>query len=207
MQPQHDITQLLGRVAVGDRSAADELLPLVYSELRTLAESHFRRARPGHTLQPTALVHEAFVRLTDRTDIDFASRREFLFMASRAMRNILVDHARAKSRAKRGGDRARVTLGPGGPADPVSRTGAETLDLLALHEALEELATLDERKGRLVELRFFGGLSLEQSAEALDIARSTASEDWRLARAWLRRKLDESKLDEGDADARRETAP
>ncbi|MEM7754379.1 MAG: ECF-type sigma factor, partial [Planctomycetota bacterium] len=134
MQPQHDITQLLGRVAVGDRSAADELLPLVYGELRALAESHFRRERPGHTLQPTALVHEAFVRLTDRTDIDWASRREFLFMASRAMRNILVDHARAKSRAKRGGDRARVTLGPGGPggpADPASRTGADTLDLLA----------------------------------------------------------------------------
>ncbi|MEL7474074.1 MAG: ECF-type sigma factor [Planctomycetota bacterium] len=185
-QPRDEVTQLLGRVAEGDRRAVEEVLPLVYAELRSLAESHFRHERANHTLQPTALVHEAFLKLVDQQGVDWSSRRQFFFLASRAMRNILIDHARTKNRAKRGGDRDRVELA----TDPEGPASTDSLDLLALDEALQELASLDERKARLVELRFFGGLTLDQAAETLEVARSTASEDWRLARAWLRRRLE-----------------
>lgn len=182
----NEVTLLLGRVAQGDASAAEQLLPKVYAELRALAESHFRAERSSHTLQPTALVHEAYLRLVDMPDLDWPSRRQFFFLASRVMRNILVDHARGRNRVKRGGDVAKVALAH----EPAATPEPDTLDLLALDQALADLASLDERKARLVELRFFGGLTLEQAAEALDVARSTASEDWRLARAWLRRRLE-----------------
>ncbi|MHC4947694.1 MAG: sigma-70 family RNA polymerase sigma factor [Planctomycetota bacterium] len=183
---QETVTRLLGEVAEGRTDAASELLPLVYDELRALAGAYFRNERDNHTLQPTALVHEAYMRLVGQQSIEFRSRRQFFVVAAKAMRNILVDHARTKRRQKRGGGRAPVALDP----DRVSVDPANELDMLALDEALERLAALDERKARLVELRFFGGLTSEQAADVLDIARSTAAEEWRMARAWLYRELD-----------------
>lgn len=163
-----------------------QLIALLHDELRVIAAGMFRNERADHTLQPTAVVNEACVRLLGGQTLPSMERAQFFALAARVMRNVLIDHARAAGRDKRGGDRGRVTLG-----DPAS-TRTESIgldDLAALDEALEELAKLDERKARLVELRFFGGLGLEQSAEFLGIARSTASEDWRMARAWLLRRI------------------
>ena len=163
-----------------------QLIALLHDELRAIAGGMFRDERANHTLQPTAVVNEACLRMLGGQTLPPMQRAQFFALASRVMRHVLIDHARAAGRDKRGGDRHRVTLG-----DPAS-TRAESVgldDLAALDEALDELAKLDERKARLVELRFFGGLGLEQSAEFLGIARSTASEDWRMARAWLLRRL------------------
>lgn len=182
---QTTVTRLLNEASGGRREALSELLPLVYEELRRLAEAYFRNERDAHTLQPTALVHEAFVKLAGGGEVRATSRGQFLALAAKAMRNILVDHARARDREKRGGGWARVTLTV---AD--AKAGADReLDVLALHEALERLSALDERKGRLVELRFFGGLGEREAAEVLGVARSTAAEEWRMARAWLGREL------------------
>jgi RNA polymerase sigma factor (TIGR02999 family) len=183
---QHeDLTILLGRAAAGEAAAAAELLPLVYDELRKLAGAYFRDERRSHTLQPTALVHEAYIRLVNQPDIAWESRRQFFVLAARAMRNILVDHARGKRREKRGGGWGRVAIDDVKASDAAS----DTLDLIALDEALERLATLDERKARLVELRFFGGLTSEEAAKVLEISRSTAADEWRMARAWLLREM------------------
>lgn len=162
------------------------LVAILHDELRAIATGLFRNERAGHTLQPTAVVNEACVRLLGGRTLEPMERAQFFALAARVMRNVLIDHARAAGRDKRGGGMGRVTLG-----DPAS-TKADSIgleDLAALDEALDELATLDERKARLVELRFFGGLSLEQAAEYLGIARSTASDDWRMARAWLLRRI------------------
>jgi RNA polymerase sigma factor (TIGR02999 family) len=162
------------------------LIGVLHEELRGMAGALFRGERADHTLQPTALVSEACVRLLAGATIEPMDRARFFALASKVMRQVLIDHARTAGRDKRGGRRHRVTLG-----DPAGSGPAEVdlLDLLALDEALEELAALDERKARLVELRFFGGLSLDDSAKLLGIARSTASDDWRMARAWLLRRL------------------
>lgn len=173
----------MNSAAGGRTSAVSELLPIVYGELRALAETFFRHQKPSHTLQPTALVHEAYLKLVDQA-ISWSSRNQFFVVASKAMRSILVDHARGKRRIKRGGDIERLTLS----VDP-SAPEPDELPIEAIDAALMRLSTLDERKARLVELRFFGGLTLEQAAEVLDLARSTAAEEWRSARAWLYTEL------------------
>ena len=182
---QTTVTRLLNEASGGRSEALSELMPLVYDEMRALAEGYFRRERDAHTLQPTALVHEAFVKLAGGGEIRATSRGQFLALAAKAMRNILVDHARGRDREKRGGGWSRVTL----TVADASAGRAKEIDVLALNEALERLTALDERKGRLVELRFFGGLTEEQASEVMGMARSTASEEWRMARAWLGREL------------------
>lgn len=191
---QQEATKLLIRASEGEIAAAADLLPLVYDELRSLAESFFSNERRDHTLQPTALVHEAYARLVDQTAIEFKSRNQFFVLAAKAMRNILVDHARARNRLKRGGgghwQEVTISQIEQSIADQ-NPESAETPgpDLEAVHEALARLQTFDERKAKLVELRFFAGLTIEAAADILGIARSTATEDWRMARAWLHREL------------------
>ncbi len=181
------VTRLLNQVAAGESAAAEELFPLVYDQLRALASRYFRDQAAGHTLQPTALVHEAYMKLVGPTDIHWRSRGQFLVLASKAMRSILVDHARGKNRAKRGGGWQRVSIDVAEAFRPVGGVGA--LDMLALDEALNKLAELDTRQEQLVELRFFGGLKAEQAAEVLGISTTTATDQWRVARAWLQRLL------------------
>jgi RNA polymerase sigma factor (TIGR02999 family) len=174
-----DVTYLLTAIERGDPDAAGRLWPLVYDELRRLAGAQMAREKAGHTLDATALVHEAYLRLAGGEEVGFANRRHFFAAAAQAMRRILVEHARGKGRQKRGGGGRREHLDLDGMA------GAPAEDLLALHDALEQLAGHDPVKARLVELRFFAGLTLEQAAEALDISLSTADRAWRYARAWL----------------------
>lgn len=180
-----EVTRLLNAAAAGDGAAVNDLMPMVYGALRSLAADLFLDERRQHTLQPTALVHEAYVRLVRQRSVDWQSRAQFFVIAAQAMRNILVDHARGRDRHKRGGGWGRVTLDGVhvDDGDPLA------LDMLALHEALTRLAAMDARKARLVELRFFAGLSAEDAADLLGIARSTAAEEWRFARAWLHRDL------------------
>ncbi len=170
--------------ADGSDSAASELLALVYDELHALARQMFADQRPGGTLQPTALVHEAYLRLV-RLEVDWSSRAQFFVIAARAMRSVLIDHARSRGRNKRGGGWQRVAL------TVVEETPSprDEVPVEAIDAALVELSELDDRKARLVELRFFGGLSSEQAAGILGISRSTAAEDWRTARAWLHDRL------------------
>ena len=184
-QSSEDVTQLLVRWEGGDRAALDALMPLVEQELRQLARSYLRRERGGHTLQPTALVNEAYLKLVDQRDARWQSRAHFYGVAAQLMRRILVDHARARHAQKRGGPQYAVTLSE---ADRVSSQPA--LDILAVHEALEELAALDPQQARVVELKFFGGLTIEETAEALNVSHATVERDWKAARAWLRRKLE-----------------
>ena len=186
MQRPEGITQLLVDWSNGDQKALDKLMPLVYSELRRQAGNYLRRERPGHTLQPTALVNEAYLKLIDQKNAKWQNRAQFFGVAAQLMRRILVDHARQHQAAKRGGsDQQRLSI-----------TSAEKLvkqpevDLLALHEALEELTAIDPQQERIVELRFFGGLSIEETAEVLGIGHATVERDWKMARAWLRRKLE-----------------
>jgi RNA polymerase sigma factor (TIGR02999 family) len=175
-----DITHLLEAIERGDSDASGRLWPLVYAELRRLAAAQMAREKAGHTLDATALVHEAYVRLAGDAEAGFANRRHFFASAAQAMRRILVESARARGRAKRGGGRRREhpdldALAAGGPAD----------DLLALHDALEQFAAHHPLEAKLVELRFFAGLTLEEAAACLDISLSTANRAWRYARAWL----------------------
>lgn len=179
-----DVTQILKRASDGDDSAVNRLMPLVYDELRALAESYLQTERPDHTLQATALVHEAYVRLIKQEDVEWQNRAHFFAVAAQAIRRILVDHARGHQRAKRGGDRQRVCL----DEDEVI-TEERGLDLLALDEAMEKLAGLNERQSRIVELRFFGGLTAKEVAEVLGVSSRTVDGDWGMARAWLRREL------------------
>ena len=181
-----DITGILKRASRGDDSAVKQLMPLVYDELRALAESYLQQERPDHTLQATALVHEAYIRLIRQEDVEWQSRAHFFGVAAQAIRRILVDHARGHERAKRGGGRRRVRLDE--DVAPVKR---RDLDLLALDEAMKRLADFHQRAARVVELRFFGGLSREEVGEFLGISLRTVGADWRLARAWLRRELRE----------------
>jgi RNA polymerase sigma factor (TIGR02999 family) len=175
-----DVTQILAAAEAGDPDAAGQLWPLVYGELRRLAAAQMAREQVGHTLDATALVHEAYVRLAADADRGFASRRHFFAAAARAMRHILVENARAKGREKRGGGRKREQL----DLDDLVVGGPDE-DLLTLDEALEKFAAHDPVKAKLVELRFFAGLTLEQTAECLDVSLSTADRAWRYSRAWL----------------------
>ena len=160
--------------------APDDLLPLVYEELRRLAASYLRRERPGHTLQPTALVHEAYMRLIEQRQLNWSNRAHFMALAAVMMRRILVNHARDRIARKRGGGAEHVPLTLAGEG-----IGAAEVSLLDLHEALERLSEADPRKGRIVELKFFGGLTTEEIAETLGISAATVERDWKFARAWL----------------------
>ncbi len=180
-----EITQMLREWSGGKPEALDNLLPLVYTELHRQAASFLRKERPGHTLQTTALINEAYLKLIDRRDVNWESRTHFFAVAAQAMRRILVDHARAKHRRKRGGDNIKLSL-----EDATLVAAKEKgVDLIALDEALNKLAEFDAQQARVVELRYFSGLSLEETAEALHVSRATVARDWEAARAWLHREL------------------
>lgn len=178
-----DVTRLLEAINAGTDGAREALVPVVYGELRILAESYMRKERPGHTLQPTALVNEAWMKLADQDRVEWKGRAHFFGIAAQSMRRILVDHHRKRSAARRGGGN-NVTL-----IDGPAATFEDPLDFIALDEALEELAGLDPRAARIVELKFFGGLSVEETAEVLDVSTPTVKRDWRTAKAWLYQKL------------------
>jgi RNA polymerase sigma-70 factor, ECF subfamily len=179
-----DVTRLLRAWSAGDKEALAGLLPLVYAELRQRARTFMRRERAGHTLQPTALVHEAYMKLVDQKNISWKDRAHFFGVAARAMREVLVDHARRHAAEKRGAAQTRVTL-----TDASAVTPPRDFDLLALDLALERLAALDERQARLVEMRVFTGLTIEESAEVLGVSHATVSREWRHAEAWLHREM------------------
>ncbi|MHC5114501.1 MAG: sigma-70 family RNA polymerase sigma factor [Planctomycetota bacterium] len=181
---EQPVTALLQAAARGEPHAADELLPLVYAELRRLAGARMANAPRGQTLEPTALVHEAYMRLVGRTDREWDGRGHFFFAAARAMRDILVEHARSKATLKRGGNRRRVDL-----ANLVCASEAPPEDLLALSDALVELERSDGRAHQVVVLRFFGGMTLDQVAKLLEVSPRTVKNDWRYARAWLKGRL------------------
>jgi len=183
-----EITALLRAWSGGDVAAEAKLLPLVYDQLRRQAAHQLRRERPGHSLSPTAVVHELYLRLVPQERAVWANRTQFFAVASRLIRRVLVDHARERGAVKRAGDRQRVTLDEN-LAETGPRDGPRDADVLALDAALEELGALDPRRARLVELRYFGGLSLEETASALEISPATVSREWQLARAWLHRRL------------------
>jgi len=189
-QAHSQVTQALADLRRGDAEAAERLWPLVYDELRRLARSQMARERRGHTLQPTALVHEAYLRLMGSgdgdagTDTRWANRAHFFVAAATAMRHILIERARARARLKRGGDRERVTLSDAAAAD-----GEPSVDLLALNEALQKLDAIDSRKCAIVTLRHLVGCSLEETAEALGLSPALVRKDWTFAKAWLHREL------------------
>jgi RNA polymerase sigma factor (TIGR02999 family) len=182
--PAGAVTQLIEHARTGDRGALDQLLPLVYSELRRIAGRYVRRERQGLTLQATALVNEAYVRLARDARLSFQNRAHLLGIAARAMREILVERARARHAQTRGGHNARVTLDEGMLAD-----SAEIVDVMALHAALDKLATLDPEQAQIVELRFFGGLTIEETAEVVGSSPATVKRSWAVARAWLYREV------------------
>ena len=182
-----DLTSLLRAWSGGDAEAEAKLLPLVYDQLRRQAAHQLRRERPGHSLSPTVVVHELYLRLQAQERAVWANRTQFFAVASRLIRRVLVDHARERMAAKRAGGWQRVTL-----AEDVAGMAPREVDLLALDEALAELAAIDPRRARLVELRYFGGLDLEETAAALEVSAATVSREWTLARAWLRRELGKS---------------
>lgn len=183
-----DVTELLIAWSQGDRAALDGLMPVVYNELRRLAHRHLRREQEGHTLETTSLVHEAYLRLVDQTRTELESRAHFFAIASRQMRRILVDHYRSHRYAKRGGGAAHIDV-----EETCIATSGKAREVVALDDALTELASFDERKCRVVELRFFGGLSIEDTAIALGVSQGTVMRDWTLARAWLQRAITSSK--------------
>ena len=178
---------LLERMRLGDADAGRELLPVLYDELRQIAARQFRGQAAGHTLQPTVLVHEAFLRLVGKSATSYQDKAHFFAVAATAMRQILVNHARASNADKRGGGAKPVALSH----DVAGSDGPVDLDVLALHEALEQLAKIDERKHRVIELRFFAGLTVEEIAEAMGLSKTTIESEWRAARAWLNVKLRE----------------
>jgi RNA polymerase sigma factor (TIGR02999 family) len=185
MSAPENVSQLLVKWGEGDQAALDKLMPLVYGELRRLASNYLRRERQNHTLQPTALVNEAYLKLVDQK-AHWKNRAQFYGVAAQLMRRILVDHAREHQAAKRGGSKQqRLSI-------TSARAIAETpeIDLLAVHEALEELKEFDPQQERIVELRFFGGLSIDETAEVMRIGHATVERDWKMARAWLRQKLE-----------------
>jgi RNA polymerase sigma factor (TIGR02999 family) len=187
MTIDHDVTQLLRAWQGGDDRALNRLMPIVYDELRRVARAHLRKEPAGHSLQATALVHEVYLRLVTVDQMTIANRAHFVGLAARLMRQILVDHARRKRSAKRGGDRTVVSLGEGtAVVKPLA------VDLLALDAALEELAVFDPRQRDLVELRYFGGLTIDETATALGVSAATVEREWAAAKAWLYSRLSES---------------
>ena len=189
--PAHDVTELLHAWSEGDPRALEQLAPLVYKELHRLAHRYMVRERPGHTLQTTALVNEAYLRLVDAGKVNFQNRAHFFAVSAQLMRRILVEFARRHGSGKRGGEVQRVSLEEGRVV-----YGEQGADLVALDDALQALAALDARRSRVVELRFFGGLSVEETAEVLRVSPETAMHDWKLAKAWLRREMSGEKRDE-----------
>jgi RNA polymerase sigma factor (TIGR02999 family) len=178
------VTDLLARWRSGNREALDALMPLVYAELRRLARQYLRQERPGHTLQCTALVHEAYVRLVGQNLPEWNSRAHFFGVAARLMRQILVDHARARRAAKRGGDAPRLTLDEG-----IEVAGGQDLDIVALDDALNDLSVISPQQSQVIELRFFSGLTIEETSEVLGMSPATVKRNWTTARAWLFREL------------------
>lgn len=181
--PSQPVSTLLSRWRAGDQEALQALIPLAYQELRRIAQHHLRQERPDHTLQSTALVHEAYLRLMKQGPADIENRAHFMAVASHLMRQILVDHARGHRAAKRGGG-LKLEL-----TEAMSLEQAPNVDLIALDDALNELARLDPQQSRIVELRFFGGLSIEDTAEIIGVSRTTVKREWATARAWLRREV------------------
>jgi len=193
MPPRSDATDLLLAWSSGDESAFDKLVPLVYQELRALAQRYMRHERSDHTLQATALVNEAYVRLIDVNRIQWQNRAHFLAVAAQTMRRILVEFARHRRRQKRGGDVVRVTID-----DALEVAQDKEPDLVALSDALSALATFDPRMSQAVELRFFGGLTVQEAAEVLKVSPETVMRDWKTAKAWLLRELSRSSLRESE---------
>lgn len=185
MATPHDVTQLLTELRNGDQDAATKLMPLVYHELRRLAGHYMSRERADHTLQATALVHEAYIRLVDQQAGQWQNRAHFFGVAAQLMRQILVDHARTHRAAKRGGNQQKVPLEEG-----LVFSEEQSGSLMALDEALTRLAEFDPRQARIVELRFFAGLSVEETAEVLGVSSKTVQREWNLAKAWLHREIE-----------------
>ena len=179
-----NVTALLHEWGRGDRGALDRLMPVIYDELRHQAARYLRQERPGHTLQTTALIHEAYLRLVDQKNVSWQNRAHFFAIAAQLMRRILVDHARQRQAAKRGGAALRLTLD-----EAMALSEEPDVNLVALDEALNRLAVIDPQQSRVVELRFFSGLSVEETAEALRISPRTVKRDWNVAKAWLRREI------------------
>lgn len=182
--PSHEVTQLLLDWSNGDRAALDQLMPVVYRELYKIATAYLRGERPGHTLQPTALINEAYLRLTHQALPEWEGRRHFYGVAAQLMRQILVEHARSHGAAKRGGGAPKLSLD-----EVLDYSREQASALVALDEALTVLKDFDERKARVIELRYFGGLSMEETAETLDLSLATVGREQRLAQAWLHREL------------------
>lgn len=185
-EPQEGVTELLERWSRGEREALDKLMPLVYQELRRLANNYLRRERVNHTLQPTALVNEAYMRLIEQRNARWQNRAQFFAVSAQLMRRILVDHARANVAAKRGGPKYTVSLSH---AEHAAADAEPNIELLALHEALKELMAIDPQQARIVELRYFGGLSIEETAEVMNVSHATVEREWKMARAWLYQKM------------------
>jgi RNA polymerase sigma-70 factor, ECF subfamily len=179
-----DITQLLNKAQAGDRSALDELLPLVYNELRRIAGNQLQNERAGHTLQATALVHEAYLRLIEQRDVDWSNRLHFFSISAEMMRRILVNYAVQRNAKKRGDGATKISLD-----DAVSFEAGRDFDLVDLDEALKSLAELDETQAHIVELRFFGGLTIEETAQVLGVSDSTVKREWKMAKAWLKTRI------------------
>jgi RNA polymerase sigma factor (TIGR02999 family) len=184
-QPLKDVTVLLNAVGAGDESAPERLLELVYDDLRRLAAAYMKNERDDHTLQSTALVHEAFIRLVDWKTVSWENRAQFFAVAAEVMRKVLIDHARHKKAQKRGGAGGQKIL----LDEAVSFSNEKELDLLALEEVLAALETIDKRQAKIVELRFFGGLSIEETAYVLKVSETTVRREWTFAKAWFQREL------------------
>jgi RNA polymerase sigma factor (TIGR02999 family) len=181
---KREVTQLLSRWSEGDRTALDRLVPEVYSQLRRMAARYLRKERPEHTLQPTALVHEAFMKLVDQREVHWQNRAHFFGVAAQLMRRVLVDHARERAAEKRGGGLRHVTLD-----DALAIGASNQIDILAVDDALNRLAAIDPDQVRIVELRFFGGLTIEETAEVLGWSSGSVKREWQVAKAWLQRDI------------------
>jgi RNA polymerase sigma-70 factor (ECF subfamily) len=187
--PAHDVTLLLSRVSAGDNSAPGKLLELVYDDLRHLAAAYMQDERSDHTLQATALVHEAYLRLVDWENVSWENRAQFFAVAAQVMRRVLVDHARGKNAAKREGSQQKVALD-----DAVSFPNEKEFDVLALEDALSSLEKLDPRQAKIVELRFFGGVSIDEAAHVLKVSSTTVKREWTIAKAWFQRELNQNRV-------------
>lgn len=184
MIEESEITGLLNKAQAGDKSALDRLFPLVYDELRRVAANRLKEERGDHTLQATALVHEAYIRLLEQTEVDWQNRLHFFSIASEMIRRILVNYAIKRNAKKRGENATKISLD-----DAVSYSAEKEFDIVGLDEALNELSEFDQTQARIVELRFFGGLTIEETAEVLEISGSTVKREWRMAKAWLKTRL------------------